>query len=726
MHEPDDVDMLLDSLDEWKQSVRAVKAQMRAEHSADIPTRAVFPEMMSESTDAAKPGAEQEMLQEDLLTEDAPEYPAQDPMQGRVAQAAPLAVTDPGHSVELDEKDIHMMAALGYEQEVKGKVGSERVRSASLQHKQKHLAQGTDNPLCFAWRGKEYMEGSDEAVIRESYRREKPWVIARLAVCVVMLFSLIALDNAYLLGYLQGDNIPKIIASPMYPLIAVLAIIVVAALAWRRLWEGLRSMFLHGHSLYAVPALMLIASLVYDVILVFLAEKQYMMFNSIAVLALTLCTIADVLELYHQERNFQIASAGKPRFGIEKVADAAAYSRLPVYEQDSLQKPQNGAYRVRKLHHVGGYFRRTGANAERGVGLSIVYSVLLVCAIAAACATYIATGQAMGALTAFMVCINGAMPLSMLLFTTIPVFVAGKTLAKSGCAVIGSEAIDEYKDVKALMFDAGQMFTAYGSSKITVRGDSDIGTYMTKTQTLLRALGGTLSDIAADGEAQAIAPAKIEIMSVAENGMTLYMDGITCIMMGDYDYLAGRGVRLPSRDLEKNYKKRKNSSVIYIAFDGIFRVGYSVDYELRREFLARARQLTTEGIAPVIVTYDPCINTETLNTRAAGSGITVERQTEYEGADKEIALDCGVISTNAPEDVLLPLLACRKLRFVRILGMIMRFAYLALTTALVVLLSVMGCIWYVWPLLLLLYQALWLLVIPVVCTGLLGDLRKTK
>ena len=128
----------------------------------------------------------------------------------------------------------------------------------------------------------------------------------------------------------------------------------------------------------------------------------------------------------------------------------------------------------------------------------------------------------------------------------------------------------------------------------------------------------------------------------------------------------------------------------------------------------------------MIVTYDPSINGQTLRERAADTGIAVERQREYEGASGQMMLDCGVIATHAPEDVLLPLLACRKLRRVRILGLVLRFAYLALTAALIVLLSVMGLIMYAWPLLLLLYQLLWLTVIPVVCTGLLGELRKTK
>ena len=724
----DYVDMLLDSLEEWQQSVKAVKAQMRAEHSADIPAVSK-PTAEPEPLPKSKPlqeAASQEVLREDPLTDDAPDYPAQDPMQGRVAQSSIAQLHEVQSGVELDEKDIHMMAVLGYEQQVKDRVGSARVRHASLSQKTKRMGQGTDNPLCFAWRGKEYLDAKDEAEIKQNYKHEKPWVIIRLSICVLVLFSLIALDNAYLLGYLQG-SIPAIINTPLYPLLAAVCLAVVAAFSWRRLWEGLRSMFTHRHSLYSVPALLLIASFVYDIILIFLVSgRQYMMFNSLALLALTLCTIADVLYLYDQERNFKVARSGKPRYGIEKMSDTVAHSRLPVKEREQAQAPHAGAYRVRSLGHVGGYFRRTGESAEKGPALSITYSVLLVCAIAAAVVTYIATGQGMDAMTAFMVCINGAMPLAMLLFTAIPTFVAGKTLAQSGCAVIGTGAWDEYRDVKALSFDAGQMFTAYGSSQITVRGDSDIGTYMDKTRTVLRALGGTLADMAGADAEDAAEPAKIEIMSVAENGLTLYMDGITCVMMGDYDYLAARGVRLPRRDMEANYKKRKNSAVIYLAFDGVFRVGYSVDYELRREFLLRAEQLKQHGITPVIMTYDPCINRESVRARIGDKGIFVERQTEYEGAANEITLDCGVIATRAPEDVLLPLLACRKLRRVRILGLVLRFAYLALTAALILLLAALGVIWYAWPLMLLLYQALWLLIIPVACTTLLGDLRKTK
>jgi hypothetical protein len=540
-----------------------------------------------------------------------------------------------------------------------------------------------------------------------------------------MLFTLIALDNAYLLGFLQGD-VPAIVTTPVYPLIAAVAVLVASAVSWRRLWEGIQSMFARVHSLYSVPALLIAATLIYDLVLVFLTHRNYMMFNSIPALALTLCTVADVLDLYNQERNFKVVRTGKPRYGIEKVADTAARSRLPVKGGEAVAKPRAGAYRVRKLRFVDGYFRRTGAGVERNRTLSVTYGVILVCAVVGAVASYIATGQGMSALTAFMVCINAAMPLSMLLFAAIPAFVAGKTLGHYGCAVIGAGAPEEYKDVKALMFDAGQMFTAYGSSQITVRGDSDIGTYMDKTRVLLRALGGTLADIA--GEAQEYDPdqVKIEIMSVSENGMTLYMNGITCVMMGDYDYLAAREVRLPSKENEKNYKKRKNSAVVYVAFDGQFRVGYSVDYDMRREFLSRAKQLQAEGIDPVIVTYDPCINAETLRVRAKDTGIAIERQREYEGASEQMVLDCGVIATRAPEDVLLPLLACRKLRRVRMVSLVLRFAYLGLTAALTVLLSALGLIMYAWPLLLLLYQLLWLTAIPIACTGLLGELRKTK
>ena len=294
--EEDYVDMLLDSLEEWKQSVQAVKAQMRAEHSANIPTKSeafkqadtpVVPAASNQNADPA-PAPHQDEMMKDPLTETAPEYPAQDPMQGRVAKHDEALAEGFHERVEFDEKDIHMMAALGYEQEVKGKVGSARVRSASQVQKHKNLGKGTDNALCFAYRGKEYMDAADEEEIKQNYRKEKPWVIVRLAVCVAMLFSLIALDNAYLIGYLQNGKVPAIIHSPLYPLIAALAIMVVSAVSWRRLWEGLRSMFTHSHSLYSVPAVMLGASLIYDIVLIFLTGEQYMMFNSMAALALVL------------------------------------------------------------------------------------------------------------------------------------------------------------------------------------------------------------------------------------------------------------------------------------------------------------------------------------------------------------------------------------------------------------------------------------------------------
>ena len=140
----------------------------------------------------------------------------------------------------------------------------------------------------------------------------------------------------------------------------------------------------------------------------------------------------------------------------------------------------------------------------------------------------------------------------------------------------------------------------------------------------------------------------------------------------------------------------------------------------------RARQLSREGLTPVLVSYDPCINTSTVQARADGYGIFVERQREYEDPHQGAVLDCGIVATQAPEDVLLPLLACRKLRRIRIIGLVLRYAYLALSVGLIILLCCLGAVQFAWPLLLVLYQALWLVLIPVVCTNLLGDLRKKK
>ncbi len=716
------VEDFLDSLGDWQQSVASVKAELHAENVSEQACKHdQQPAEQAEEVVTAK----QEPT-EPVDTQPVPEYPEDDPMQGRLAGKPAVAVNAPDGFVELDEKDIHLMRTLGYGEEVKGRVGSERVRRAIDAQKKKNMSRGTENPTCFAYRGKEYLDASDEAEIKQAYRREKLWVIVRLAISIAALFVLIALDNAYLLNALDGVHMPEIITSPIYPIIAAALLAMAVACSARRLWQGLCSIFCAKQSLYSVAAVLSVLSLLYDILLVFASRGQYMMFNSLAVLALVLCVIRDVLRLHVQEQTFGLVRSGKDRYGIEKAADTTGVpSRLPVRDAAEMPQAHVGAYRVRRVHHFGGYFRRMGDAGEHTALVSIVFGVLAVAGIAAACVTYIVSGRLLDAVGAFMICVNGGMPLSMLVFTAIPAFVASRTLAKSGCGLIGDGCRDEYRDARELMFDASLMFTAQSAAKITVRGDSEISTYMEKARLLLNALGSTLAGIA--GESLADDPAvKIEIMSVADNGMTLYMDGVTCVMMGDYDYLTARGVRLPGRELEKNYKRRRDSAVIYLAFDGVFRIGYSVDHKLRKEFLMRARQLTDHGLTPVILSYDPCINKATVNARADGYGICVERKSEYESPDEGLMLDCGIVATHAPEDVLLPLLACRKLRRVRTIGLVLRYLYLALSVALVILLCCLGAVSFAWPLLLLLYQALWLLLIPVVSTNLLGDLRKTK
>ena len=131
--------------------------------------------------------------------------------------------------------------------------------------------------------------------------------------------------------------------------------------------------------------------------------------------------------------------------------------------------------------------------------------------------------------------------------------------------------------------------------------------------------------------------------------------------MGSHDALTRRGIRLPKRAMESVYRKSEDSHVLYLAFNGRFRVAYAAEYRPSPAVSDTLSRLTACGMRPVMVSYDPMLTSSMLmESRFAPLGNVEVVRPDYTDVQSTLC-SSGVVATHGSCDLVYPLVACRRM-----------------------------------------------------------------
>ena len=131
---------------------------------------------------------------------------AGDTVEAPVEEAAPVEHAEPVKAdaeqeepkAELDETDINLMIALGYEEELQQTIGIDRVSEVE-EKLDKDVASGDTNDSA-AFRGFEYAEKEQAKEIMHNYRTEYNGTVLRMIGSILLLAALFIYENASLFG----------------------------------------------------------------------------------------------------------------------------------------------------------------------------------------------------------------------------------------------------------------------------------------------------------------------------------------------------------------------------------------------------------------------------------------------------------------------------------------------------------------------------------------------
>ena len=554
-------------------------------------------------------------------------------------------------------RDAELYLRLGYEEQLTRTEQQEAVEEARRRARERQAsAPHSETPVVKVRR--EYTDREQTPAIERAYARSRRLALTRLLVAIVGALFGILYD---LYGVLCAPiGAMTFTDSALYPILGVLWTVAACLPFLSRLGRGLRSLFDFEPTRYAVSALALITATAHGLLSIF--SHCFYLYGGVALFMLAVAAATEYVVTVAEEAAFSVVSAGKTSFVLTAETTPASAVRAE-------QSPSERTLTAVRTGRVSDFFARTGKYNPYMGRLNYLLPVALLFAIACAGLAIMKGGTLLShGLPVFTATYLSCLPTAYLVSMSLPLLAANRLLSRKGAAVLGTAApadLCKRGSTRLLIRDGDAVGGVY-RKEITLRDDPKADLWRRKAACLFRLLEcplwkeSPLGDDLADGLC-------VEVAETEEGYVRLFLIDLEGgetneVMMGTRDALTRRGVRLPKASMESVYKRTEESCVVYLAFDGAFRIAYAVEYRLGSTFARTVEKLATMGDTAAMVTYDPMVGNELLQVEQLAGCPPVEilRPTYVETVRKTCS--SGIIATGRSLDLLFPYAACRRMR----------------------------------------------------------------
>ena len=584
-------------------------------------------------------------------------------------------------------QDSELYLHLGYEKQLMRTEQQEAVEEARRRARERNATSARNETRPVGRKRREFTDPKQTPAIERAYARSRRLGLTRLMVAAVGAIFCILHDLLGIIPLTAGTEAYS--HTVFYPAVGVLLTVLVCLPFLSRLGRGLASLFDFEPTRYAVSALALIAATAHGILTVF-THGTYL-YGGVALFMLAVATATEYASTLSEEAAFAVVSAGKESFVLTDETTPAA-------SVHSEKAPHELTLTAVRTGRVSDFFARTGRYNPYMGRLNYLLPVSLLAAILCAGLAVLRDGDLLThGLTAFtatyLICLPAAYVVSM----SLPLLAANRLLIRKGAAVLGTAAPTDLcrKGSTRLLIRDGAAVGGFFRKEITLRDDTLADLWRKKAACLFRLLECPLWKESPLGD-DISAGLCVEVAETEEGYVHLFLIDLHSgetndVMMGSREALTRRGVRLPKASMEQVYKKTDRSHVVYLAFDGTFRIAYAVEYRLGAAFADTVRALASLGDRASLVTYDPLVGEGLLQTERLGDAppAGILRPTYVEPVRRSCSA-C-VIATGRSLDLLHPYAACHRMKRVYHLSHTISWAVIpaAMVLALVTILG--GC-----------------------------------
>ena len=622
--------------------------------------QAGFDDPLQLGLDDMLPDREDESAQDEEPAEAQP-YDGEKPGEAPASRDTDYTRRMARHARDQEEKvrDAELYLKLGYERQLTRSEQQEAVEEARRRARERSVGAARNETRPVGVR-REFTDKQQTPHIERAYARSRRLAITRL--CVAMVGTLFCIFHDLMGVVPMTDGTQAYADTILYPMVSVLLTVLVCMPFLSRLGRGLASLFAFEPTRYAVSGLALIVSVLHGILSVAVhGSPQY---GGVALFMLTVSAATEYMAIVAEETAFSVVSAGKTSYVLtdETTPASVAYAET---------KGDERALTAVRTGRVSDFFARTGRyNSYMGRLNYLLPVVLLVAIFCAGLAVLRNDSFFKVVLPVFTATYLFCLPAAYLVSMSLPLLTANRRLYRKGTAVLGTAAPTDIckKGSTRLLFRDGDAVGGLFRKEITLRDDPKVDLWRKKAYHLFHLLQCPLwkESPLAERIPEGLC---VEVAETEEGFVRLFLinletDESSEIMMGSREALTRRGIRLPKASMEQIYKNTPESSVIYLAFDRIFRIAYAVEYRLGATFAEAVDALSSLGDTAGLITYDSLVGKKLLEVEPLRDTPSVEilRPTYAEQIRKSCS--SSVVATGRSLDLLHPYVACHRMKWV--------------------------------------------------------------
>lgn len=560
-------------------------------------------------------------------------------------------------SSAFDNNDISLLLKFGYEEEVRAKVGEERAQEILIDKDKEFTPEPHKIP--YGYCGKELTDRSQLAQINKKYKTDRRTLILTTIIIAIISAATILLDLFF-------DFSPNRSGFIFVLLAEILLVSLMALLLRKKLTSGVIDIIRFEPTPYSILAFLMLAfllcnlanALLYLINVKTISDPDLMLFGGCMAFYTISILVSDLINCQREINTFEIIASAETLFTTEKYknpSEISSHERRNENQHASSHFTDSKTYKIRKTSLISGYFRKMSHGNTKNVNIIYILGIVPILSLIIGCVCAIISGNIMRGISSMMITTFLCTPFSYILLPTVTEYIASLILKKKNSTFVGEEAISDLARTDSLFFKDTDAIEVLSYTEIHPSKSVDEQETLDIAYRVFGALGGPLGEFAKkSGNISAEkSDAEVVINSISDNGIELYFDSSINILIGDRQFMSSNNIRVKIDSNLNTAIKGFDRSVIYMAFDGVPKLGFIVTSKIKADFANTVSMLDSNGIKVFVDTYEPQINDLYFeqNKTSISTAISVCKSDEYESATQRYLCDGNIVCTSSSLDV---------------------------------------------------------------------------
>ncbi len=620
---------------------------------------------------------------------------------------------------KIDSTDQNIMIAFGMDDELEKTVGVDAVNQLYRElDKQGENISDSGKNIADRHADEEFTSMRQTKEIFEGYRKKYHSVIIKTVIAAVLTIALFFFENLTLLG----GQLPEAANPKYYPIvysmISLQILILCAALIWRELIDGIKSLIDRRPIPESITAVLLAATLIYHIIVCAFPALAYdaKLYNFPVALCILFNLCYSFMSVKREIYSFNVVATKRVKYAVGRVN----------YGEDELEKEAFSGYlpkspsifKVNKANFVDNFFKRSRANVNNKQIISILLPAALLIAAIFGIVAFSVTGEARNAVIFTYLAFVISMPMSVFVTYGYPIYRAAKEAYSLESAIIGEAAIDEYSSASAVSFEDKDVFPSYGVKvkSVKVYGHNRIDHVIYFAGSLFRHVGGPLSDVFEGATRDLGHSSDVELLEVDDSGLEAMIDNVH-IHVGTGEYLKRKEFAPVVDADDAEVENDGDTGIMHMVIGDEVAAKFYISYIIDPDFEPILKHLYRSGICVGIRTFDPNIDNHLLSKKIKISKYPVKilkcRGSEDLSQTHE-RVDSGIVSKSGSKSLLQTLSLCDKVSYMTRTNVVIKIFAMFVSVVLLGFVLALGHTADLASLYVALYQLFWILPMAII------------